>query len=290
MLNFLNGTVSNQIYFIYGLIGLVLVLILTIILIDFKDKKKNKKKIKLSEPVSNLKQGVENIEIPELIEEVVEPVAVQTNEEITYVDENPELERTNALVELQKLTAELQKAEEENNNSSNIDLTTFEEEQESNAIISIQDLLKRNNELYENNECSQYKDEGNEPINIEELKKKFEHTEIVDNTPSTATFIEKEEISTVQEAPVYKQVVLEDFITGLDTSAKTEATRVSFKSTPFISPVYGIVKEPYEAKEEPIYDKVIELEQTADLDQLDGELRKTNEFLQVLKELQKNMN
>ncbi|MEG1987241.1 MAG: hypothetical protein RR047_02125, partial [Bacilli bacterium] len=195
MLNFLNGTVSNQIYFIYGLIGLVLVLILTIILIDFKDKKKNKKKIKLSEPVSNLKQGVENIEIPELIEEVVEPVAVQTNEEITYVDENPELERTNALVELQKLTAELQKAEEENNNSSNIDLTTFEEEQESNAIISIQDLLKRNNELYENNECSQYKDEGNEPINIEELKKKFEHTEIVDNTPSTATFIEKEEIS-----------------------------------------------------------------------------------------------
>ena len=51
------------------------------------------------------------------------------------------------------------------------------------------------------------------------------------------------------------------------------------KSSPFISPVYGIS----ETKE------TIELEQTANLDKLNEEIKKTNEFLKTLKELQKNL-
>ena len=57
------------------------------------------------------------------------------------------------------------------------------------------------------------------------------------------------------------------------------AMEKKFKSSPFISPVYGIS----ETKE------TIELEQTANLDKLNEEIKKTNEFLKTLKELQKNL-
>ena len=57
------------------------------------------------------------------------------------------------------------------------------------------------------------------------------------------------------------------------------ALEKKFKSSPFISPVYGIS----ETKE------TIELEQTANLDKLNEEIKKTNEFLKTLKELQKNL-
>lgn len=57
--------------------------------------------------------------------------------EITYtaIEPNPE----QAQEELRKLTEELEKAEEE---TRNIDLTSYEEAQERDAIISLDELLK----------------------------------------------------------------------------------------------------------------------------------------------------
>ena len=56
-----------------------------------------------------------------------------------------------------------------------------------------------------------------------------------------------------------------------------------FKSSPVISPVYGI--------EHPTSTNAndIELENTANYEKLDEEIRKTNEFLMTLKELQKKL-
>ena len=59
--------------------------------------------------------------------------------------------------------------------------------------------------------------------------------------------------------------------------------------SPVISPVYGTMKE-----EETIHDDFtssakLKLEQTANLEKLDEELKKTNEFLAVLKELKKKL-
>ena len=54
-----------------------------------------------------------------------------------------------------------------------------------------------------------------------------------------------------------------------------------FKNSPFISPVYGIEKT------EAVND--LELENTANYEKLDAEIKKTNEFLMTLKELQSKL-
>ena len=54
-----------------------------------------------------------------------------------------------------------------------------------------------------------------------------------------------------------------------------------FERTPVISPIYGIEKT--ETAEN------IALENTANYDKLDEEIKKTNEFLMTLRELQKNL-
>lgn len=343
MFSFLNGTISNQIYFVYGLIGIVLILIVAILLMDRKERKKGYSK-NLFDNKFIRKQGIEphasevelkpvekKVErvIPELLEpveenideekiveekvdegkneyqvpspsfvetkkEMVNPMPsyeavrssmkpIQKEETITYVDEDPELEKTQAQLELQRLTEELKKAETEENDR--IKLTNFELEQEENAIISIHELMKRSNELYDKNEEIQYMDEGNEPINLEELQKRF---------------AEKEKVETI--APIKEQVevkpVSTEQIVSPEPIQKTESKETGkFKSSPFISPVFGLEKQtsirPTIQKKEVVtpivHEDSLELEQTADLEQLDEEIRKTNEFLQVLKELQKNL-
>ena len=58
-------------------------------------------------------------------------------------------------------------------------------------------------------------------------------------------------------------------------------TTKKFERSPVISPIYGI--ERTETKED------IELENTANYEKLDEEIKKTNEFLMTLRELQKNL-
>lgn len=338
MFSFLNGTISNQIYFVYGLIGIVLILIVAILLMDRKERKKEYSK-NLFDNKFIRKQGIEphasEVElkpvdkkmervIPELLESVEENIVVeqvkeakneyqvlspsfveeqkevihptpsyeavknsmkpmQKEETITYVDEDPELEKTQAQLELQRLTEELKKAETEENNR--IKLTNFELEQEENAIISIHELMKRSNELYDKNEEIQYMDEGNEPINLEELQKRFAEKEKSETLVPAKEQIELKPVSTEE-------------IVSPEPIQKTEPKETGkFKSSPFISPVFGLEKEtsirPTIQKKEVVtpivHEDSLELEQTADLEQLDEEIRKTNEFLQVLKELQKNL-
>lgn len=52
-----------------------------------------------------------------------------------------------------------------------------------------------------------------------------------------------------------------------------------FQSSPFISPVYGIG----------VNEDKLQLEQTANLEKLNEEIRKTNEFLKALKEIKKEL-
>lgn len=290
---------------IYVLIGLMLALMLAILVIDRKTKKKNKM-IEAEEEISKetstapvLEQQVP-IETPdiEMLLEVEEPVKQEpiemlvpqeekketvvsaetsfemaeptsqvtvpiqpVQEEIKYVDES--LEQTKAQLELAHLAEELKKAEEV---TQNIDLTNFELEQEENAIISLEEFLKKGDTLYDQNELTQYKDEGNEPINLQELEARFQETR-------------------QEEVQDKKTVVLENFIEEETEKIKlpmnTEERK--FKSSPVISPIYGIAPQPVEKPES------IQLENTANYDKLDEEIRKTNEFLQILKELQKKL-
>ena len=210
----------------------------------------------VEEITTEVKQELDKKEEVEVLEpiEVLEPV-----DELEYTSIEPNV--SDAKEELHKITEELKEQETKVEEVvENIRLTDFELEQEENAIISLEELVKKSKELYEANELTQYKDEGNEPISINDL-------EVISGReaePVTSPF----EISTV---------------VGDVEPAKTliEPEVKKFKNSPIISPIFGIEKQ------EPIND--LELENTANYEKLDAEIKKTNEFLMTLKELQSKL-
>ena len=256
---------------------------------------------------------VENIEeqqeikvetLEEVKEKVIEPVV---EEELEYTTIEPN--RQEAQEELIRLTQELEKAEQE---QKNIDLTAYEEEQEENAIISLEELVQKSKAMYEANELTQYEDEGNEPISLADLEMRMnkvqeevaaiesmeEITEevnydipvITESFDINAVIPALEAIAPSEEVEEPKQMVLDDFNSiKLEpvVEEKKEPARPAYQSTkkfersPVISPIYGI--ERTETKED------IELENTANYEKLDEEIKKTNEFLMTLRELQKNL-
>ena len=257
--------------------------------------------VKESEPVlevSNVSQTEEVAVMPEverlsIEEQPVQVVAIEVTseesnmvpnveEELQYTSIEPD--PSEAQAELMRLTETLEKAEEE---VKNIDLTAFEEEQEQNAIISLDELMSRNKALYESGELEKLEDEGNEPISLQDLEERMKavqtEAESIETEPSIVPVEES-----ISEP---KQMVLDDFqtasISTVDTT-KVEEKPVyqehkKFKSSPVISPVFGIEKPSVNNRSD------IELENTANYEQLDEEIRKTNEFLMTLKELQKNL-
>ena len=263
--------------------------------------------------VENMEIAQEQVEVEE-IEEVIEvkpaveePVVVE--EELYYTDIEPNKEEAQA--ELRRLTEELMKAEalaqqelevqEETpvieEEVKNISLTSYEEEQEENAIISLEELVRKSKDMYEQNELTQYADEGNEPISLQDLEIKMKEYSF--NEPTTVESI-VEEIEALEE-PIVEQpviietqpvvieqqkLVLDDFNTVKVEPVEEVQTTVSnayqttkkFKSSPVISPIYGIRPQ-----------SELELENTANYEKLDEEIKKTNEFVMTLKELQSHL-
>ena len=266
-----------------------------------EEMKVEEPEVKESEPVlevSNVSQAEEVAVMPEVERLSIEEQPVQVDateiiseestdlpkveEELQYTSIEPD--PSEAQAELMRLTETLEKAEEE---VKNIDLTAFEEEQEQNAIISLDELMSRNKALYESGELEKLEDEGNEPISLQDLEERMKavqtEVESIEAEPSIVTIEES-----ISEP---KQMVLDDFqtvsISTVDTT-KVEEKPVyqehkKFKSSPVISPVFGIEKPVVNNSSD------IELENTANYEKLDEEIRKTNEFLMTLKELQKNL-
>ena len=182
-----------------------------------------------------------------------------------------------------KLTEALEQAEAE---VKNIELTAFEEEQEQNAIISLDELMSRGKAMYESGELEKLEDEGNEPISIQDLEERMKTA----NESSGVVSVTAEPVI-AESSPITEQMVLNDFQTvSIEEEApvKPEESTVyqehkKFKSSPIISPVFGIEKMEATTASD------IELENTANFEKLDEEIRKTNEFLMTLKELQKKL-
>lgn len=225
------------------------------------------------------------------VKEKVESLEVEpADEQLKYTDIEPNKEE--AIAELKKVTENLIKKEEEKElELENIELTKFEEEQEENAIISMDELLRKSNELYEKNEVTQYEDEGNEPISLQDLELRM------NNIKSEMMAIEEEEqkeesiTTTVEELPIYDlkqpdaamkkpKVVLDDFDT-ISKSDKIYRDDIVFKSSPIISPIFGI--------EDNVSSNDMMFENTANYDKFDAEIKKTNEFIVTLKELQEKL-
>jgi len=131
------------------------------------------------EPVIEMKE--------ENVNNVVNEVVIEEMEEVSFdnfvqeikndVVENNVVEITNeqerAKEELKRLEIELEKEEDFSNT-----ITNFELEQEENAIISYDELIKISDKLYDQNEVVQY-DDGDEPITIDEVIKRFSNNEMV---------------------------------------------------------------------------------------------------------------
>lgn len=207
---------------------------------------------------------------------IITPVESPKNEEevIKYKDEV--YTESEAKAELERITEELKKLGNEEKEE-NIELTKFETEQEENAIISLDELIAKGKTITEQNEVTQYQDDGNEPISIQELEERYKREK------------EQVEILEVEEEPKEEKpkLSIDDFL-----SAKEKVTplkeaysenKTTYHPSPIISPIYGIEEEPVRKN------TTLELENTTNLQKFDEEIRKTNEFLSKLKELQQKL-
>ena len=227
---------------------------------------------KMKEELEKLKMA-EEVEPEEVVEEIKEE---ETNEVVEQVDTTED-----KVVPVETLEEESQEVEAEN-----INLNNYEEEQEEAAIISLDELIKKSKELYENNELAQYEDEGTEPISLQELeeKKVVRSEEWYDEPFIISEVVPEEEQEEVVEIKQEK-LVLDDFNSvRIDEVKDTKKEETKFKNSPIISPIFGIEKQIEE-----LSPAEMELENTANYEKLDEEIRKTNEFLMTLRELQKKL-
>ena len=109
---------------------------------------------------------------------------------------------------------------------------------------------------------------GLEPISIEDLERKMKEIKIE-----------------IEKAPVVEVGSPEEKVQNVVVSEAEQASLKpvyqAFKASPFISPIFGLEKA--QSVNE------MELENTANYEKLDEEIKKTNEFLMTLKELKKNL-
>lgn len=237
-------------------------------------------------------------------------------EELQYTSIEPSME--DAKRELDRVREELRNKENMQDDMENIALNNYEEEQETNAIISLEELIKRSKDMYEANEATQYADEGNEPISLQDLERKvgekassFDEPFIIENVVPASELqdeileeepqiIESQVIETpkvvrpIYEAPSVSQMEkdleskIDSYLTKKeitkDPVSVKETESKKFKSSPIISPIFGIEKS-----EETMSQTELELENTANYEKLDEEIKKTNEFLMTLRELQKKL-
>ena len=262
----------------------------------------------INDLVRNEPVMVTNFDVKENEEEVIEPeknlpVISETEEEedeLEYTTIEPDQET--AKLELKKLEEELER-EAALEETGNIPLTSFEEEQERTAIISMDELLAKGKELYDVNEVveEKYEDEGNEPISIHDLERQVEKEAATYNEPFiienvVSDDIKKEieqklhmdDMTTIKEESVQPVITIAQPVIApapvkieeKPVEKKPEVKR--FKSSPIISPIFGIEKDVSSERD-------LALENTANYEKLDAQMRKQNEFVMSLKDLQKNL-
>ncbi len=271
MSNLVDFLTSTEIIVVY-IVTLVTILLCLIIYLFDKGAERRKQKqntkelnriVVEEEPTTETQEEVQYAEEPILVESSVSTIETSTINDLK--EEEPEIEelviddeaeeiltytniepnKEEATAELMKLTETLEKSlNEAEQDNINISVQKYEEDQEKDAIISYDELLQRTRELNLNNEVLKVED-NNEKV-----------------------------------APVIIKEATDEDIKTIENTTYTEEqnTEHKFKSSPIISPVYGISNNE------------IEIENTANFDKLDAELLKSNLFLDKLKKFKENNN
>ena len=278
---------QNEILLMIGVVSVLLVCISILTVLDIKDylKAKNgllteedsldEETVTMEEPISvSLEEEKEEVKEDtvqtfedeptnnEVYFEEMEDESFEEKPVITPVKEEIVMPRDEIKKEKKRLDI-LDELEELENNLPNKkdDVTNFEMEQERTAIISLDELLKKSEDLYSDNEVVQY-DDGNEPISIDEVLKMFKKDD--------------EEVQAVEEKAVpevFQEVVEENKV----QEQVEEKELYSKKETiPFISSIYGIEQD----------SNALEFENTATYEKLDRQNQ--NDFITQLREMNEN--
>lgn len=245
---------------------------------------------------------------------------IKESANVKYVEEDAEIEKTKAKIELENLREKLKKEEEEKHRliEENIALEKEKKSQREqieileDTIVDLKPIVDKVNEIEEDEKTKEIQipiakkvedlektkeieipvipavdyssDEEDAIISYEELKnaQNFGYTdeEMYNNVDEEDAIISVQELEKLYNESQKIDVSLED----KNEIRNTENTTVSvekenFKTSPNISPVHGYAKT----------DQDLVLEQTANLEKLNEEIRKTNEFLKMLKDLKKNL-
>lgn len=252
-----------EILIMISVIGFLVLMVIILSISEFLSGKKEKKlqkektEISLNEEVKIEKidnNSFNQIEETKLSEKEVEPLSKPVEIEPLIVDLDP--------INVVKI----EPVENRNLNSkekAQIELLKVEEELEHTP--SLEDTITNLEALEEENAIISYQelltsrdldtvnsDDGDEPISILEVFKMFD-----DNNQEKSELTE-----TIEKLPL------------------EQAYQGEFSSTPYLSPISGIENENLNE---------IQLENTANLEKLEKEIRKTNEFLNILNELKKNL-
>lgn len=160
-----------------------------------------------------------------------------------------EEEKEQAKLELEKVVDEMQK-NLDNEKVTTSDITTYEEEQESKAIISYQELVEA---VRNNNEAKVHNEVGMEVADTNAIEKPEEVVPSVEKTDEVT-------IDSIINQ-VYKE----------DTKPYSEE---KFQTSEVISPIFGSNNE---VEDKPIYND------------LDSDMEEVDEFLDSLKDFRKNL-
>ena len=210
-------------------------------------------KIETENIIETKKEEVEEIKQEEPLE--INELAVKQDEiEELIIDDEPIIKKIESpevlsIEPVEKAKMELLKAEEEIVNQPSLEDTLTNLE-----TIEEENAIISYQELLENtNDLTMaLEDDGDEPITLDEVFKLFNGSN--DNG------------IVINEA--LEAIPIEDAYHG------------EFNSTPYLSPINGVESESLAE---------IQLENTANLEKLDKEIRKTNQFLNILNELKKNL-
>ena len=244
------------------MLSVVCFLLLIVIILTISDILKRKKEIILEEELSPIQKE----EMVEMTTQVQEEVLENNNIEIQEVNEVVTDEEIESLDLEPPMIKKIETVETnlDNKEKALVELAKIEDTLEHQ--VSLEDTLTNLETIEEENAIISYQ-------------------ELLENTNELTTVMEDDGDEPITLDEVFKLfngnnddgIVINESLEALPIE---EAYQGEFNSSPYLSPINGV-------EGENLAD--IQLENTANLEKLDKEIRKTNQFLNILNELKKNL-
>ena len=247
------------------MLSVVCFLLLIVIILTISDILKRKKEIILEEEQEEF-SPIQKEEMIEMTTQVQEEVLENNNIEIEEVNEVVTDEEIESLDLEPPMIKKIETVETnlDNKEKALVELAKIEDTLEHQ--ISLEDTLTNLETIEEENAIISYQ-------------------ELLENTNELTTVMEDDGDEPITLDEVFKLfngnnddgIIINESLEALPIE---EAYQGEFNSSPYLSPINGV-------EGENLAD--IQLENTANLEKLDKEIRKTNQFLNILNELKKNL-